>query len=338
MSLVGADPEQLDRAAAELRAVADELDAHARALSASLRSVAWAGGVASQFAARWAGGYHPRMVSAAGFVRAAAGRLDQHAAEQRLASGVTAGSPLTEACPLPEPPGASDSTSSGWEPEGEILDTWEALVGDADLRQRALDAGSALASLAGELDAGDAEALIEFLTDPTFVQALDAAEVAVDVGGFVVDFVQDFAAHPALAVDERLFHALADGAMRLGLNEGAEWATQWLFATAGSILAPGLGTAGGVVLGKLAGVVLGEVNDRVLGAVDDAAGFVDWAADRALDVYRTAKALGGFAADAFEALVRLGPVDVDGLLDIAGDLGSVVASNPLSRAVAGVLG
>lgn len=336
VGVVGADPEQLDRAAAELRATADALDGRAGALTAALRSVAWAGGVASQFAAQWAGGYRPRMASAAGFLRGAAAQLDQHAAEQRAASGVDAVTAPPEVCPLPEPPTVSPASSSAT--EAEILITWEALVDDADLRRRMLDAGSDLAGLIGDLDVAGASSAIEFLSDPVVAQAIDAAGVALDVGGFVVDFVQDFAAHPMLATDERLFHALADAALRLGLDEGMEWATQWLFTTAGSVLAPGLGTAGGIVLGKLAGVVIGEITDSAVELVDDAADFVDWAADRALDVFRTAKAVGGLAGEAVEAVVRLGLGDADGVLDLAADVGSVIVSNPLTRSVAGIFG
>jgi len=335
MTVLGADADALDAAAVELRAGADELDVHAAALTASLRAVAWAGGVASQFAAIWTGGCHARMVAAAAHVRAAAVRLDQQAIDQRRASA-RASEPA--ACPVPEPFDAPGPASDAWPTERRLLDTWEAIVGDADLRRRALDAGSAAATLLADLDVIDADALVDFLTDPAFVAAVDTAEVAIDVGAFVVDVVQDFAAHPALAIDERLFHALADGAVRLGLNEGVEWATQWLFTTAGTVLAPGLGTAGGALLGRLAGVVIGAATDHLADAVDDAAGFVDGVADLALEAYRTAKALGGLAGDALELLVGLGPLDIDGLEMLADEWLPVLATNPVTRAVAGVLG
>lgn len=335
MTVLGADADELDTAAAELRASADELDAHALALTASLRAVAWAGGVASQFAAAWAGGCHARMVAAATHVRAAAAQLDQQAADQRRASGA---GPPAEVCPMPEPLAAPGAASNDWPTERRVLDAWEAVVDDADLRRRALDAGSAAATLLADLDVIDAEALVGFLTDPAFVAAIDTAEVAIDVGAFVVDVVQDFAAHPALAIDERLFHALADGALRLGLTEGVEWATQWMFTTAGTVLAPGLGTAGGAVLGRLAGVVVGAATDRLADAVDDAAGFVDGVAGLALEVYRAAKALGGLAGDALELLVRLGPLDIDGLGMLADEWLPVLASNAVTRTVVGSLG
>jgi len=104
------------------------------------------------------------------------------------------------------------------------------------------------------------------------------------------------------------------------------------------VLAPGLGTAGGALLGRLAGVVIGAATDHLADAVDDAAGFVDGVADLALEAYRTAKALGGLAGDALELLVGLGPLDIDGLEMLADEWLPVLATNPVTRAVAGVLG
>lgn len=337
MTVVGADADSLVAASAELRTAADELAAHARVLSGALRSVAWSGPAASRFAAAWVGGCHAPLVAAAAHVRGAADALDRQAAEQRRASAAGA----SDACELPDAPTAAavaTASSDGWSGEHRLLAAWEQIVGDADRRRSALDAGAAGLALLDQLDVVDADALVAFLTDPALKAALDTAGVAIDVGGFVVDVAKDFVAHPALAFDERAFHALADAAVRIGLNEGVEWATQWLFTTAGTVLAPGLGTAGGAVLGRLAGVVMGAATDVVADAVDDAAGFVDGVADLALEVYRAAKAFGRLAGDALGALAPLGPLDVDTLALIADEWVPVLAGNPVTRTVAGLLG
>lgn len=110
MVMVGADPDELDRAAARLRCAAEDIDQHARSLPLELQAVWWAGQVASRFVEALTGDYVPAMRSTTDFLRRAAQELTQQAAQQREASAASSGS-------LTGPPGSVPTSRSGDGPQ-----------------------------------------------------------------------------------------------------------------------------------------------------------------------------------------------------------------------------
>lgn len=84
--MVGADPDALERGAAQLRAAADEIDQQARTLPAELQAVWWMGQVATRFMQMLGSDHIPAMQSTTQFLRNAADELIRQAAEQRAVS------------------------------------------------------------------------------------------------------------------------------------------------------------------------------------------------------------------------------------------------------------
>lgn len=84
--MVGADPDALAAAAAELRRAAEEIDAQARTLPAALQAIWWVGQAASRFAQAVTAQHCPGLLSTADFLRRAADELSRQALEQRDAS------------------------------------------------------------------------------------------------------------------------------------------------------------------------------------------------------------------------------------------------------------
>lgn len=92
MVMVGADPDALDAAAAQLASAADEIDDHARTLPVELQAVWWAGQVASRFAQALTGDHVSALRSTSDFLRRAAQELNRQANEQCEASRESSGS------------------------------------------------------------------------------------------------------------------------------------------------------------------------------------------------------------------------------------------------------
>ena len=86
MTMVGANADALDQAAAVLNAAADQLDADSAKLHRTLRGVSWLGAVATAFMHVFEGDHQPRLHTTANFIRDAARKLNTNARQQRQAS------------------------------------------------------------------------------------------------------------------------------------------------------------------------------------------------------------------------------------------------------------
>lgn len=86
MVMYGADPEELDSIAGQLRVVADDLDSRAKGLTALVSSVAWFGEAAVGFLTDWTGVKIPRLYFTTEFLRNTAIDLEHQATQQRNAS------------------------------------------------------------------------------------------------------------------------------------------------------------------------------------------------------------------------------------------------------------
>lgn len=319
-TMLGADADELERVAVTLRSVADELDGHAGSVTASLRAVAWVGGVATRFGSSWHGGHRPRIAATAQYVRDAAVQLDRNATEQRQASsgpGGSAGPGAPNGDPAGSPTGGSSSSiddaagSPALDRLGELLTTF-------GLGRDVLEA---LAEHAHILDGAGVDKLLDILTNDDFVALLSGLDKVLDVGDVVVNLVSDFVEHPDLPFDERVVHALADAATRFGIDQGVEYAANFLAQAATTALLPGLGAALAPFAGQAAGAIADAVIGEIIDAVDGATDFVDIAADAAVEAYRALKDTFGLVLDAAGAVI-----DVAGdAIDLAGDAAGAVA-------------
>jgi hypothetical protein len=91
MTMVGADADRLDAAAATMRRAADELDEHSGALGRLLGGLSWLGQLAGAFLNMWNSNHKPQLHSTASFIRDAAAKLEAQATQQREASSAQAG-------------------------------------------------------------------------------------------------------------------------------------------------------------------------------------------------------------------------------------------------------
>jgi hypothetical protein len=314
--MVGADADELERSASLLRDAATQLDQSAGSMTATLRAVAWVGGVATRFTGQWNGTYRPRMASTSQFLRDAATQLDRNAAEQRQASRSGTGGqggppppsgPLPPADPAPAgstPPAGPVPPSGDPEPDTELLDRIGDVLDELGLDRDMLEA---LAKLIQELGpTGDQ--LLDLLGNQDFIDLLKASSNVLDVAGFVLDVVTDVVEHPGLALDERLVHALADASIRFGISEGIDKGVEFLTASLTTALLPGLGAVFAPFVAEVSGAIAKEIAGRAIDAIDGATDFVDWSSDRAVDIYRSIK-------DGFGLLVDLG----EGVVDIVGN-------------------
>ena len=315
-TLAGADADALDHAALALRAAAADLDARADGLTAEVRSVAWVGGVAERFEANWRRTHRPRIRATVDAVRAAAERLERHAAEQRAAS---------RASPLPS---RIESQTGGWSgaipgdgAEHRLLGGLQALLDGLDAGRDVVESVIATVDRLGPSDGFEHLAdFVDVLTDEAVRNLLIGADVVLDAGSVVVDLVADFVEHTTLSFDERLVHALADTAARFGVEQGMETAAQWLAGAATAALVPAFGAVLAPLAGEIAGVVAGEIVDAAIDAVDGATDVVDTIADAAVDAYRAVTASLGLLFDAGELAVAV----VDGAVDVVGDAAGAI--------------
>jgi uncharacterized protein YukE len=90
--MVGADVEQLDALARDLRAAADQLESLTRSLGGRITAAPWSGRDATAFRHEWQGRHAAAVRSAQEALRAAAGVVTTNAAQQRQASQSAGGS------------------------------------------------------------------------------------------------------------------------------------------------------------------------------------------------------------------------------------------------------
>lgn len=316
MAMHGADADELERVAGALRAVADELDGHAGSVTATLRTVAWVGGVATRFGAHWTGGHRPRITSTAQHVRDAAAQLDRNAAEQRGASRAEDGASGRIG------PGATNGGALGSSSPGgggsRAIDRLGGLLAALDLGRDHLDA---MAQHAHVLERAGVDELLDILTADDFTSLLVGLDAAIEVGDVVVDLVGDFLEHPDLPFDERIVHALADAATRFGVNQGVEHAARFLAHAATTALLPGLGVALAPFAAQASAAIADAVIGEIITAVDGATDVVDVAADAAVEAYRTLVETFGLVVDAAGAVLVVATDTLDlatDTLDLAG--------------------
>ncbi len=339
-TMLGADTDELERIAGTLRSAADELDGHAGSVTSTLRAVAWVGGVATRFGSNWHGGHRPRIASTAQYVRDAAAKLDRNAAEQRQASqgaGVAAGPVGPPSGPSNgSAPGGSSSSTSG-DAASPALDRLGELLAALGLGRDVLEA---VAEHAHIFDGAGVDQLLDILTSDDFVSLLSGLDKVLEVGDVVVDLVSDFVEHPDLPFDERVVHALADAATRFGVDQGIEFAANFLAQAAATALLPGLGAALAPFAGQAAGAIADAVIGEIIDAVDGATDVVDLAADAAVDAYQALSETFGLVLDAAGAVIDVAGDAIDLVGDAAGaavDAGGAVVDTGVD-VVGGVVG
>ena len=100
MTMVGADADRLEAAAAQMQRAADELDEHSGSLTRQLGGLSWLGQVAGAFLNMWNGHHNAHLKSTAQFIRDAAAKLIAQAKQQREASQSGGSSPRAETMPF----------------------------------------------------------------------------------------------------------------------------------------------------------------------------------------------------------------------------------------------
>lgn len=332
-ALTGADADELDRAATALRVAADELDAMNVWIGVAIRSTAWTGGAADQFADRWGGAHRPRMAASAASIREAAMHLAVQSADQRAASRTGR---VVRRVPSTSPP--VPGTGGG----GEIGADLEQLSGVLDslgVGRDLLDVLRHHPGLVGEH--GMLQGLIDILGAPGLAEVLAGAEHLFDVGTAIVDLATDFVEHPDLPFDERLVHAFADMATRVIVGEGGEQAAGAVVAMMMAGIVPGAGALLLPLVKRAAEHVVGQVIDEALSMIDGAIDVVDVVADQAAAAWRFAKDQFGLIADplqaAFDVVADAGDLiaaSAGSVVDLGGEIGDAVGDlvggiNPL---------
>ncbi len=99
--MYGANSDELERIAGQIRSVADDLDSEAAMLTGVLNRVSWLGDVATRFLGQWTGVQVPKIGLSTQFLRDAAVRLEHNARQQRHTSNTNAGGLRT----TPQSPG-----------------------------------------------------------------------------------------------------------------------------------------------------------------------------------------------------------------------------------------
>jgi hypothetical protein len=274
------------------------------------------------------------MTATAQYVRDAAAQLDRNAAEQRQASqSGSGGPPGGSAAPTP---GSGPPPSVDDEPGSPVLDRLGDLLTGLGVGHDVLEL---LAEHTALLDGLGVDRLVDILTNHDFVELLKGLDQVLEVGEVVVNLVADFVDNPGLPFDERVVHALADAATRFGIDQGVEYAANFLAQAATTALLPGLGAVLAPFVGQAAGVIADTVIGEIIDVVDGATDFVDIVADAAVEAYRGVKDGFGLVLDAAGAVIDVAADAVDLAGDVAGvvvDLGH--ASVDVAGDVAGTIG
>ncbi|HMT26529.1 MAG TPA: hypothetical protein PKA24_17385, partial [Microthrixaceae bacterium] len=239
--------------------------------------------------------------------RANARSLRDNARQQRDASqGATGGTPGPISNPGKGPDGDDHALPEWWDEMKKILD---GLGIPVDQMKLVLD-------LLEHLDPEFRESLVDLLGGSGFTEFLGLAGDALGVAGMVVDFVEAFASHADLPLDEALVFSFATVGLGFAADKGIEFVSEKLGAALGTAIFPGGGTVAGFVIGKVVGIGLSAGYD----ALDDQFGVTEHAAEAVLEVYRGAKDLAGAVSDAVDTVVDVAEDVVDGAKDLAGDL------------------
>ncbi|MFT4867249.1 MAG: hypothetical protein ACI8RE_003451, partial [Ilumatobacter sp.] len=271
--MYGADAEELERIATQFRRTADELDGEGSALTGILNRVAWLGDLATRYLDNWTGVQIPKIGLSTQFLREAADQMDANAREQRATSSAGTGALGPVA---PTPTGGDADLDGVW---GDLKDILDKLGLPKDVIKLILE------GLEGVIGADQLRMLLDNLLTPGLMKAFEVAGHVMDVASVVIDLAKDFANHSYLPMDERIVHAIADAAIRFGLDQGVEIAAQWAMGALAGAFSGGSATLVGAAAGKIAGVVLSEVIEMGIDALDGAVDIVDTLADLGLERY-----------------------------------------------------
>lgn len=279
----GADPDELDRLAANLGAAADRITAIQKELNPRVNSSPWHGGSADRFRHRWSGEHRRAISDAVAFLHDGAGVLQRNAQEQRdVSADGGPGRDLSSWSSTPEsgPTGSSDDDAA----DG-IVDLLKALGLSAEQIEEILGA------FGDEL--GKVALLADILEDGAVVDFIAGVGKVLDVVGVVIDFVKDVAENAgSMPLDEVVVHAVVETAARFAVDQGASKAVEIITPVLLSVV-PVAGTAAGVVIGKVAGYLVEQAVDAVIGdqidQLDQRYNIYDGPADAAVDGYRYLK-------------------------------------------------
>jgi hypothetical protein len=300
--MYGADAEELERIATQFRRTADELDGEGSALTGILNRVAWLGDLATRYLDNWTGVQIPKIGLSTQFLREAADQMDANAREQRATSSAGTGALGPVA---PTPTGGDADLDGVW---GDLKDILDKLGLPKDVIKLILE------GLEGVIGADQLRMLLDNLLTPGLMKAFEVAGHVMDVASVVIDLAKDFANHSYLPMDERIVHAIADAAIRFGLDQGVEIAAQWAMGALAGAFSGGSATLVGAAAGKIAGVVLSEVIEMGIDALDGAVDIVDTLADLGLERYRMGKEGVEFASRIFDEVGDIGSDLFNGLI------------------------
>jgi hypothetical protein len=318
--LVGADPDQLDQAAGELRALSARFTASRFTLDSAVQRTGWLGRDADEFRAAWASQHSRSLAEAADYLTGASDVLIRNAADQRAVSAAGAapdGSVPESSAPTPSPPVAESSIKGALE----AIQKWVESLG--------LPVGAAndlMETLRKMLDNGELKAdwAIDLARNDGLATAFKAMDKAFDVGSLFMDFVGDIIDHPELPWDERLVHSLADTGLAFGVDQGIDKGMQWAGGALGSVI-PGAGTAAGAAIGW----VLGQAGSWVFDALNEKFEITETGADGILKAYQYAKEhnfdTGSIATDLARTAAHAGVQAAENLANKTVDLGADAA-------------
>jgi hypothetical protein len=310
MVMTGADAEELDRLAVELRSLGGRLGRTRSSTGRALSSAPWHGRSADAFRQRWAGEYARSLQSAEQFLREAGDTLARNASEQRSASGAR-GSGVS---------GGGGGGSWGSRSNSLIRKIVELLGLPVDIAEHGVEAlgvvtGIAalqIVKVAGYVTRNGTVVDDYFRWAPRqaermtrlFGQAKDVMRVAKHVDkigkglivlGGVIEagkyYVDDSPRHPT---DERIVRAAAVGAVHTGIGFGS--------VKAGAAVGAVVGGPVGLVVGAGVGVAVGVVGSWAF----DRSGADDLVADLAQGAYRLHNEANRQAVEAGTSLIRGG--------------------------------
>lgn len=299
-SMVGADAQALEEAAAQLRGAAEELELYSTGLSGLLGSVEWIGQVASDFLGTWSSVHRVRLTSTADFVRDMAVTLDANAADQRQTSDGTGGGPGGS-----DDGGDGDGGDGGDDTDGQVPDELQRIKDilkglGITLTAAQLDE---LMAILDDLPTDQIDDFLEAIDDSPVLDILGKAGNVLNVAGFIGDAITDFIEHPDLPMDERLIHAGVEAALKFGAAEGLDKAL--------TAIGTAVGGPVGLILGKGAGFVAGLLFEQADNAFNITENAADVLTEFITDPVGTVEALGEAALDTLEDIGGA----VDGFLD-----------------------
>ena len=333
MALVGANADQLDQLAGQLESEAHALEQLHRALGRQLHTTPWRGASADRFRQRWTTVHAGQVTQAAEFLRTGSRSLHENARQQRDASGDVGGSS-----------GWTASTAVATSPNDVLPEWWEDAKRILDAIGMPIGKMQEILAVLEHFDPGLRNALLDLLGGSAFMDFLDLAGDALGMADMAIDFVEAFASHSDLPLDEALVYSFAVVGVGFAADKGIGFVSEKLGAVIGSAVFPGAGTAAGFVVGKAVGLALNAGYD----ALDDKFNLTENAAELMLEGYRDAKAglaqageiaqvVGEHVGEVVDGAVNIAGEVVGGAVGVAGDVAEG-AANLAEDALSGITG